>query len=754
MSGRWLTLLALLVTVLTAAAHAAAADLAQPANAVLRGRVVDALTGEPVEGALVRVLVPDTSVLTNGEGRFSFQVALPPRVTVQIVMLGYALIERDVDAGLTAPEVAFALTEAPPSYSERVEVRGDAFPVHEATAPSEVVIGSADLALLRGVLADDPFRAVQAMPGVTSGDDFTAEFSIRGSGPERIGVLVDGVPAPVILHTVQGRNDTGSVSMINSDVLESVAVSGGSYPARTGNRTGAEVDFTTRQGSRERTQVRGQVGAAVASIVGEGPLGSGRGGSWLVAGRASYAGWIVRRIDPAANTTFTFLDVNAKLTWDPAPGHKISFVLIGGRMNVDERDEDLGVNSLERGVNDSAFTVGSWLWQATPRVAVTQKVTGLYNRFQNLNVRDEELGRGRIAGGSYRVRADWAARDGLLVDAGGNVDVQHQEQRLVRYNVRPPLVTVTQRVDDTQRVSGGYVMATGTPLTRVTWSAGVRADASDFVGGATVSPFGSAGWEVTPVWRVRGGAGRYAQFPSTLQLAGSRAGVDLRAVKATHVDAAVERRIRPDVRLQLSFYQRLEQDDLRLPDSEPRIVNGRPVQGSTTTLWENRVDATSRGVEVLLQRRRATGVSGWLAYAFASTRDHDVVSDERYYGDFDQRHTFNVYLSWKASHRFGASVKYRYGSSIPVDGYYTRGPDDADGEPVYTLGAYRNVARYPGYSRIDARVQRSFIRGQRRLTLFVEALNVFNRDNFGPAGPGNAESLFPILPSAGLSVEF
>ena len=70
------------------------------------------------------------------------------------------------------------------------------------------------------------------------------------------------------------------------------------------------------------------------------------------------------------------------------------------------------------------------------------------------------------------------------------------------------------------------------------------------------------------------------------------------------------------------------------------------------------------------------------------------------------------------------------------------------------LGPYRNVARYPAYSRLDARVQRSFIRGERRLTLFVEALNVLNRDNFGPAGPGNAESLFPILPSAGLLVEF
>jgi hypothetical protein len=747
------------VAVFTAIVAVAATDTwarAQPSEepAALHGLVIDALTGQPVAGALVRIITPESSTLTDEEGRFAFVTELPGRVTLQVVMLGYALIEREVDAGRVATGVTIALTEAPPSYSERVEVRGDAFPVHEAATPSEIAIGSADLALLRGVLADDPFRAVQAMPGVASGDDFTAEFAIRGSGHEHIGVLVDGVPAPVVLHTVQGRNDTGSVSMINSDVLASVAASGGSYPQRTGNRTGAEVDFTTREGSRERTQMRAQVGAAIASIVGEGPLGSAGRGSWLVAGRASYAGWIVRRIDPSATTTFTFLDVNAKLTWDPAPRHQTSLVLIAGRMDVEERDDDLGMNSVEQGANDSAFALATWCWQLSPRIVLTQRASALYNRFQNLNTRGEELGRGRVAGGSYRARADWALSDRVLFETGSNIDVHRQQQRLQRFLPRPPLVTVTEQVDEGQGIAGGYAMVNATLRPDVTWSAGVRADASNLVGPASVSPFGTVGWDASQHWRVRAGAGRYAQFPSTLQSAGSRAGEDLTATVATHLDAAIERRLRPDLRFQVGLYQRLERDNLRLPDSEPRMVNGRPVSGSPATRWENRVDTTARGVELLLQRRRATGVSGWVSYAYATTRDRDVVTGERYDGDFDQRHTLNVYVSWRASHRFGASVKYRYGSGIPVDGYYVRGPDDAEGEPTYALGPYRNVARYPAYSRLDARVQRSFIRGQRRLTLFIEALNVANRHNFGPAGPGNAEPLFPILPSAGVSVEF
>lgn len=311
-----------------------------------------------------------------------------------------------------------------------------------------------------------------------------------------------------------------------------------------------------------------------------------------------------------------------------------------------------------------------------------------------------------------------------------------------------------EHVDATERILGGFVMVTGTPRKNVTWSTAVRGDASHLSGVGTLTPMASVAWALSDAWRVRAATGGYVQFPSIVQLAGLRAGAYLLPTEATHADLALEWRTTPELRWQVGLYQRSEEGGLRLPNSEPRLVGGIVVPGSPGSRWENRVDATSRGIEFLAQRRRPTGVSGWISYAHAITRDRDAITGERYYGDYDQRHTLNVYLSWRMSHRFGASVKYRYGSGFPVDGYYREGPENTDGEPTYLLSPYRNVARYPAYSRLDARLQRSFIRGERRLTLFVEALNVLNRDNFGPAGPGHAETLFPLLPSAGLVVEF
>ena len=82
-----------------------------------------------------------------------------------------------------------------------------------------------------------------------------------------------GISTPLLLHTVQRLFDTGSLSMVNGDVLEEVSLLNGAYPQRHGNRLGAEIDFRMRQGSRDRVQSRLSVSGTDAAAVVEGPLG-------------------------------------------------------------------------------------------------------------------------------------------------------------------------------------------------------------------------------------------------------------------------------------------------------------------------------------------------------------------------------------------------------------------------------------------------------------------------------------------------
>src|SRR5262249_31586922 len=131
-----------------------------------------------------------------------------------------------------------------------------------------------DLQALRGVLTNDPLRAVQMLPAVAAGDDYRSDFAIRGAGLGQMTFTFEGIATPFLLHSVQQVHDSGSVAMVNGDVLDDIVVANGSYPQRYGNRLGAAIDFRMREGSRERPQSHVAVSAIDASAVVEGPIGT------------------------------------------------------------------------------------------------------------------------------------------------------------------------------------------------------------------------------------------------------------------------------------------------------------------------------------------------------------------------------------------------------------------------------------------------------------------------------------------------
>jgi hypothetical protein len=95
------------------------------------------------------------------------------------------------------------------------------------SALSDHTLNESELKNLTSVLIDDPLRSVQALPGVTTGDDFTADFSARGAGIRSIGFNMDGVLVVSPVHAVGDINDGGSLSIFNGDVIESVTLVSG-----------------------------------------------------------------------------------------------------------------------------------------------------------------------------------------------------------------------------------------------------------------------------------------------------------------------------------------------------------------------------------------------------------------------------------------------------------------------------------------------------------------------------------------------
>ena len=208
------------------------------------------------------------------------------------------------------------------------------------------------------------------------------------------------------------------------------------------------------------------------------------------------------------------------------------------------------------------------------------------------------------------------------------------------------------------------------------------------------------------------------------------------------------------LRYQAAGYYRRERDMIRYENSEPVLVGNSAVT-TGDPIYQNALNGSVRGVELSVEGRAGV-LSGWMAYAYGRARYADGVTGERFWGDYDQRHTVSVVGRYQLSNVTAFGVKWRYGSNVPVGGYY----ENRDG--TWFLTDRRNVSRFPAYSRVDVRADRVFQVRRSRVTLYAEVVNLFDRTNLGPADPSIrartleavrvTETLMPRVPAVGVSI--
>ncbi len=738
-------------------------------GATVTGQVVDGVSGLPLSDVRVQIQGQPGSVLTDAGGQFTLRGLPPGPQVLTVSVVGFVLVRRDITLGEGGQiSLVIPVAEGTGTYTERVEVTGDLFRPGEAGVPAQHELGSADLQNLRGLVLDDPVRAMHVLPGVAATDDLYSEFAVRGSDFGRIGLAVDGVPSRFLSHSVQGVEDGGSIGMINSDILESVSLSNGSYPQRFGNRTGAQIEMSLREGSRDRSQVRVALSGSSASVVGEGPLGRGRKASWLLSARKSYLDLLIKQVADNQTFAFGFTDVAARAVVDVTPRHQLQVSALAGRAALDADQRDVGLNDPLVATNRGWLAALAWRYAAGPRLTWTQRVGVTGGEFSNRSLARVVLDEGRSTDVSARSDAVIVVHPALTVETGGSV--HWQDERLTKRRVvnptRPPEIHEDASLDS--RWAGGYALARWTLPRGAIVGAGARVDHWDGTDQTTASPWVNAQVRVG-AFDLLGGTGLFRQFPGFNAITGLRGTPGLPAERAWHVDVGVGRRFAAHMRAQAVWFHRDERDGVRLPGDEWRLVDGVPRPPRTDTAYDATLDATARGVELLVQRRSPNGLSGWASYSLGRYEQHDVVTGERFNGDFDQRHALSLYGVYRLNDRTSLAMKLRVSSNVPVRGYFKELPATPaqpvpDDQPArYGLAEVRNGTRLPVYQRVDLRANRTWTLQRSRLTLYVELMNVLGTTNWRtgnggirPDGEivGLLDPLVPFVPSAGLLWEF
>ena len=730
-------------------------------SCTILGRVIDQATGEPLRKVKIVLRPSDLQVVTDDQGNYRLEGIPAGKYTLHVSTIGYRLLKKEIslEEGVSQ-EILFLLGQEATTIRETVQVTAPVFEEVEKSAPSQIALTSTEIRNLAGVLIDDPMRSVQTLPGVATGDDFNSYYSIRGGGFRNNGIVVDGVLTHGIAHTLQGTQEpTGSVMIMNGDLVDSMVLLSGAFAAKYGDRTASFLDVVTREGSRDRAHTRLAVSGSNAAFVAEGPLDAGKRGAWIASARKSYADYLIRRIGTESDLGLGFSDLQGKAVYDLSGSQRLVASFIWGRSTLSRDPSNRGVTSIIDGSNNVGIANVSWTWIPGPRVYWESRVYLIRETFENGNKAGEVLDQGGYDESAVRGDLSWQLVRGHHLEIGFLSRYTASNALDRRYNYGTRQFTDFDSARGRYWQHGAYVQDRWDVKEGLAVIAGARVDRTGLTGQIVAHPRASLEWRWGGGHKLDAGWGIFSQFPEVVPVLGRNGDPGLRAETARHYVLGYERLVGDKSRFRVELFDKEESNLQRSRNSLFRLVDGKVTAPDINFRYDNALRGSARGFEIFLQRRSANRLAGWVSYAYEVARREDLVTAEEYSSDFEQRHTINIYGSYRFSDSWDLSLKTRVGSGFPYPGYFEKRGDD------YYLAAERNRERLPVYTRVDLRVNKAFYLKRSKISLYLEVLNLTNRKNlrYDQTFSVNVttrrvsmgrDSLLPILPTAGFVLDF
>jgi hypothetical protein len=756
--------LRLAVLLLLAAVTAHAAEI--------KGKITNAVGGEALGRVEVVVLETKTSAVTSISGEFDLPNLAPGTYTLRLNAVGFRMLTIPFTLALPADVKEFSITMVPDNFhhTDKVEVHGDVFQAEDSPATTEMNLTASEIRETSTVFADDPFRAVQTLPGVSAAgnNEFFAEFSVMGAPFSSVSIYIDDVLVPNPFHEIGNFAEGASLGVLTSEVVEEMKLMPAAYPEKFGAAAGAALDVHTREGSRGKPLFRLSAGIAASEILAEGGLGSARKGSWLVSARKSYINYLIKnRVQGAADVGF--YDGDVKVIYDVAPRQNVNFFATGGHTDMHDSTAT-EINSFASGRSDFALARAGWRWAVSPHLLVDARAAFFREPEELRNPSNQILQTAdhqEWVGGTG-VTWNWASDD--VLEAGWTTRRVAESLSQVTYtdNGGSSGFEVSGAAF---RYSGYAQQSASLGKGRIHFLGGVRWDTLQQLDTHPFSPQASVAIRATATTEFQLAAGRYQQFPALEEWSNECNALVGMPEKSDHYTAAVEQRFGENTRLRLQAFDRQDAFSVaQIPGQTVLQISG-PCQHSAepvpnTTFLRN----YSRGVQLVLQRRSANRLSGWLGYTLARAQQRESSYTNSFYpcppfcpsstpyspSLEDQRHSLNVFAMYRLTSSLNLSGKFLYGSGFPV----STGEFVQVGTTLEPVGT--GTLRFP-YLRLDVRADKDWVFKRWKLTLYGEVLNLTNHYNSrfvyssiivnGQAQVRTLQGL-PITPTAGLAFQF
>ncbi|MCS7005065.1 MAG: TonB-dependent receptor [Cytophagales bacterium] len=294
------------------------------------GKVRD-ISGVPLAGATIWDSISNKGTSTNSDGTFLLVVP-QPKVMLVVSFIGYHPYQQT----FTIEKVKKLEIILEPTEIQLSEVEIHAENIEELlsqTQMGKVQLSAREAQLIPALFGEvDILKTLQLKPGVQSGNEGTTGLYVRGGSPDQNLFLLDGATVYNPSHLF------GLFSIFNNDAIENVTLYKGDFPSQFGGRLASVVDVKMRNGSPTDFKGNGGIGLIASRLTIDVPIIPQKLTA-IFSGRRTYFDIFTRELnrrneknpnyDPIPD--YFFYDGNAKISYQVASKHSISFSGYGGR---------------------------------------------------------------------------------------------------------------------------------------------------------------------------------------------------------------------------------------------------------------------------------------------------------------------------------------------------------------------------------------------------------------------------------------
>uniref|UniRef100_UPI00404A1F7F TonB-dependent receptor n=2 Tax=Gelidibacter sp. TaxID=2018083 RepID=UPI00404A1F7F len=285
-------------------------------NYSIRGTIKDITNGEVLLGASVFLKGTSIGAITNEYGFFSL-TAPKGTYTVVISYMGYESLTQEVQLN-TDQTLNFDLSESTTALGEIVIVAEESEQVSiKAPQMSVSKMNAATIKQIPAVLGEvDIIKSLQMLPGVSNNGEGSAGFNVRGGAADQNLVLLDEA---IIYNT---SHFFGFFSVFNADAIKDIKLYKGDIPAKFGGRVSSVLDVRQKDGNSKGFKLTGGIGSISSRLTAEGPMFKEKG-SFLIAGRTSYAHLFMKLLEDFKDDKISFYDLNLKANYEINDNNKV-----------------------------------------------------------------------------------------------------------------------------------------------------------------------------------------------------------------------------------------------------------------------------------------------------------------------------------------------------------------------------------------------------------------------------------------------